>query len=393
MYQSKSEDRVLTPAHLLVTPLDSANSVNFLSFKDIGTNVLSESEAFAKIRNSSKVYNTHLVQTPTSSVKKFYDLHSLYGDENAHLTSMSFGARKQYEIASISSIGNGLSLTSLDDQSFKTFLAENSLVSPSVDSSQSLNPYTSVESPLDMSRPAPLHLTSLLTSTVPAKTIFSHPLTLNLFGNDSDKPGLEVPALKLSSPSLASNALHNEPLVSVSSFSDDFTSQNSYRPLETTANQNVNGRSFNINGPSSDVLATDQTTRHLPDLIPTRPNPNLSRSHSAVNSLVKVAKPLNTSTTPSNLVSSMLTGYSDSTQTSRVLGSSTFSTTLFPAVLSSNPARSAGIEYDSTVGLVNASVTDATGTENKFSMSKFSPASDAMTGPRDKAPKSLNAAY
>ena len=103
--------------------------------------------------------------------------------------------------------------------------------------------------------------------------------------------------------------------------------------------------------------------------------------------------PLNTSTTPSNLVSSMLTGYSDSTQTSRVLGSSTFSTTLFPAVLSSNPARSAGIEYDSTVGLVNASVTDATGTENKFSMSKFSPASDAMTGPRDKAPKSLNAAY
>lgn len=389
MYQNKTEDRVLTPAHLLVTPLDSANSVNFLSFKDIGTNVLSESEAFAKIRNSSKVYNTHLVQTPTASVKRFYDLNALYGDENSHLTSMTFGARRQYEIASVSSVGNGLSLTSLDDQSFKSFLSENSLASPTPDASQALNPFTSMELPVTNSA----HVTSVLAESLLTKTVFSHPLVLDTFGNDSDKPGLESPSLKLSSPALASKSLHNEALVSMSAQYEDFTSQNALRTAETLGNRNVNAKVFNINGPSSDVLATDQTTRHLPDLVPSRPNPNLSRSHSPISSAQKINQPLNSLNSPVSSVSSMSTGYADSSQTSRVLGATTVATTLFPAVLSSNPTRAAGLDYDTTLGSSNTLLTDSAGVENRFITSKFSPASDAMTGPRDKAPKSLNAAY
>ena len=89
----------------------------------------------------------------------------------------------------------------------------------------------------------------------------------------------------------------------------------------------------------------------------------------------------------------MSTGYADSSQTSRVLGATTVATTLFPAVLSSNPTRAAGLDYDTTLGSSNTLLTDSAGVENRFITSKFSPASDAMTGPRDKAPKSLNAAY
>jgi hypothetical protein len=89
----------------------------------------------------------------------------------------------------------------------------------------------------------------------------------------------------------------------------------------------------------------------------------------------------------------VLTGYADSSQASRMLGSATISTTLFPAVLSSDPSRATGINYDTTIGSTSTSITDSLGVENRFSASKFSPASDAMTGARDKAPKSLNAAY
>ena len=54
-------DDILTPAHLLVLPLDNQKLFNFLDFNDIGSNTLKESMAFKKVRTISKTFNTNLI--------------------------------------------------------------------------------------------------------------------------------------------------------------------------------------------------------------------------------------------------------------------------------------------------------------------------------------------
>ena len=125
MYQNKAEDRVVTPAHLLLVPTDASSLTNFMNFKNIGLNTLQASSAFSKIRNATKVYNSHLVHTPSTFTNKYYSLNSTFASEDDFLTTSSYGLKKQHNLSSTSSLGNSFSATLLDSQSFNQFLATN----------------------------------------------------------------------------------------------------------------------------------------------------------------------------------------------------------------------------------------------------------------------------
>ena len=122
MYQNEVDDRITTPAYLLLMPLNVSGVPPLLNFRDIGVSTLRESSAFAKIRNFTKAYSTHLVTIPSPFSTKYQRLTSLYIDENLFLPTTSFGNYKQHNMAAISTLGNGFMSTLLDTHSFLKFL-------------------------------------------------------------------------------------------------------------------------------------------------------------------------------------------------------------------------------------------------------------------------------
>ena len=209
MYQNKSEDKVITPAHLLLVPSDSADVVNFLNFKNIGVNSLNESSAFAKIRNFTKVYNTHLVHTPSSFTNKYSKLKALYGSEDAVLRASPFSITKQQNLLSISSIGNSLSGTLLDVDGLSQFL--NSTInldqqaltqSGGAEVASSSPKLGLTQPPLDFTRFALLLAGNPMQLTANLAKLGTYPALLGHVNSDSGKRALKHAALHAASSGL-----------------------------------------------------------------------------------------------------------------------------------------------------------------------------------------------
>ncbi len=274
---------MITPAHLMLIPLDSGSMTNFLNFKNIGVNTLQESTAFSKIRNSTKVYNSHLVHTPSTFTNKYYSLNSTFSDENDYLTTSSFGLRKQHNLSSASSYGNSFSSTILDSQSFDKFLTTNLNVnSKSVNSSSSVAP-----SPLSLDRedqvaasPNTSRLNSLLSPASPTSTsltkLVAYPSLLSNINDNSDKAGLSYPTTKLTSPNVVNGEFRNSDLASQQSQSTDSSSVTSNYNSLTRDNSSTSAKVFNLSGPNSKVLLGDQSIRAHVQLSPSKSNYNLS---------------------------------------------------------------------------------------------------------------------
>lgn len=108
-YQNKTSDQVITPAHLLVIPLDNHKFLNFLNFNDIGSNSIQEVNAFKKIKMFSKAYTTNLV-TPTNSFSnKYKNFSKLYINDNMFLDSYLYGMKRQHNFLSSNAILNNQS--------------------------------------------------------------------------------------------------------------------------------------------------------------------------------------------------------------------------------------------------------------------------------------------
>ena len=401
MYQHKSDDKILTPAHLLLTPLDSGNATNFLSFQDIGTNTLAESNAFAKIRNSTKVYNSHLAQTNSTFSKKFADLNSLYVDENTYLRSGVFGVEKQHNLTSISSLGNTSSLTSLDSGSFNHFLSSNSLSGIESNTQNLISPL-SLQKEATLNTSPDSYLANNLLSQAADSTnststgltkLTAYPELLSHVNDNSDKDGLMYPVLKTSSPNMNQATLNNSTSILTSSNSDSFTSTtNSY--VDTSLNNTqLNSRVFNVSGPNSKVLAGDQSIRHFPDLQPSKSNYNVSSTVNTLTSELTNQNILNKSLTPADLSNANLIGYADSSLTHNLASTRSNTTTYHPAVLSSDPNQGPSLNYDSTSSTRQDVQFSPEGSVRKVTSTTLGSSSDAMVGARDKAPASINAAY
>jgi hypothetical protein len=152
MYQNKEEDAVVTPAHLLLIPNAVGTPFNLVNFSNIGLNTLKESSAFSKIRNSNKVYNSHLIQSPSSLTSKYNSINSLYGNEGVAFDASSFGVKKQHNLLSSASIGNAPSVHAIDSSSFNKYLTETLNVNTTLDSLHTSNSM-GARSALSLSKP------------------------------------------------------------------------------------------------------------------------------------------------------------------------------------------------------------------------------------------------
>ena len=120
-YQKKPQDAPITPAHVIFNSLanPSVSSQTFLN--DAGLDNLHASSAFPKIRNNTKIYNTHLLNLGTQEIQKGYGLAEHYNGSTDPLFSLDYSINRPSNLlSSISYLNAGID--NLNSKSFRNFL-------------------------------------------------------------------------------------------------------------------------------------------------------------------------------------------------------------------------------------------------------------------------------
>lgn len=402
MYQNKVEDRVITPAHLMLIPVDSASSLSFLNFQNIGLNTLQESSAFSKIRNATKVYNSHLVHTPSTFVDKYTLLTALYTDENINLATSSFGVHKQHNLLTVKSTGNSLAGSMLDVNSFEQFLTTNLNISSNLDlsiynnSMQAPSASSLLKSKSTIDSSEALRLTNVATlggASAQLTLLNAYPNWEASFNDDSDKSGTQYPATKTASNSLITST----PNLSETAYavSDLQKSSSTTVPLIALEGQNNSQttRVFNLNGPNSKVLAGDQSIRTFPELKGSKSNLNLSPELNTSLTNAKVSDNLNLNHTPFEGALSSDSAYADKALVSKLSSLRSLNVSGMPPVLSANAANSNSLEYDSLNSSTEVIKKAAQGDMEVLRTSSKSAVGEVFVGSREKTPRAINTSY
>ena len=120
-YQVKPQDSAVTPASLVFNTLGSLPSGAQTQFKNSGVDSLKLSGAFPRIRNNTKVYNTHLIHDTNTSSDKNFKISSLYSSANSSLEALDFGITRSSNFVSGIALLNSEN-ASLDNKSLSNFL-------------------------------------------------------------------------------------------------------------------------------------------------------------------------------------------------------------------------------------------------------------------------------
>jgi len=137
-YQNKATDVVITPAHLLVLPVDNNKVFNFMNFDNIGARTANESSAFSKIRTSSKTFNTNLVHTPSVFLAKYKQINALIENENKFTDSLSYGLKRQHNLTAAAATASN-NANFLNGKDMEAFLESNFNYSLKKQSTESFN--------------------------------------------------------------------------------------------------------------------------------------------------------------------------------------------------------------------------------------------------------------
>lgn len=401
MYQNKVEDRVITPAHLLLIPLSSGSATNFINFKHIGTNLLRESSAFSKIRNATKTNSSHLVSTASSFTGKYTLVNKLFSNENTLLTTSSLSFRKQHNLASLSSLGNSGLAPYLDDLSFSKLSSQNlnSSTSSQLNKSQFLqSQLPSLSSTPDSTLPNNNHAYSLLTSLESKEDssilkLVTYPNLFSVINNNSDKPGVLHPALKLTSPNFIKANFRNSNFTLNQSTTNLNSSLSQPYSNFSWSNTSANSKSFSLAGPNNKILLADQSIRAHTSLLPSKANYNLSPRLNTLSSNNVLLNQSNVTLNPFYQSLPTRTDYPDYSSLNVLASSRSFISGSYPAILSSSALNSNSLSYDTSVSAYSKLNRTAVPGIEDTTTGKKNPVGEVFVGSREKTPRSINTAY
>lgn len=120
-YQNKNSDHVITPAHVLFFSLDNFKIFNYLNFNDIGSNVLTESNIFRKIKNFSKFTSPVFVNSVLISKLSYSNFSSLYVKPFSISASSLFGSKRQHDFLTNQNSFSSLFLNPLSVHNFYSY--------------------------------------------------------------------------------------------------------------------------------------------------------------------------------------------------------------------------------------------------------------------------------
>lgn len=400
MYQNKNEDRVTTPAHLLLAPLDSATSVNLLNFRSIGTDTLKESSAFSKIRNATKTYNSHLVCAPSVLTYKYKIFSNLYSNSNNYLQTSSFGLKRPHNLASPKALGNSFSSTILDEVSFLKFTQFNLSSQFNLDfenRSMKTAPLLLSKHAIANSSLNTLRIANVVTDSTAVPVVFTrlneYPSFTSYLNDNSDKNGLRYPIFKLLNFDIVSGTFLNNRLtylksapLNLYSFSQKYSDSEKYNL--SSSSKHINSNNFN-----SKILLGDQSVRNLPNLIPVKSNLNFSKANNTIVSNFIHLNSLNDLLTPLNHAYEVKTHYLDQTLFNTLGSSRSFISSSYPAVLSSSSLESNSLNYDSSKSFSRSLKSSSSNLLTSSVVSNEASTGDVFIGSREKTPKAVNSTY
>jgi hypothetical protein len=280
-------DSILTPAHLLLLPLDNKKLVNFLNFNDIGSTTLKESVAFKKIKTISKTFTSNLVTSPTSLNLKYKKINQTYLTDTSFLTSNNYGLVRQHNYLTSKS---NLTKTNimLDKKSFNQFLINNSLKN-----SQTLNKISfnqnllNIQTKLNQNLPITnlsILALNLKTSKNPIPTLLleNYKTIFTSLNNNSDGRFFSYPlrklfngytfTLKLLSKNFLTNTLTFETAQTLDHNKNKFLNSHQVKKILTLNSPNQNIASPDQNLRQYKNLSTNKTTFNLTGKLSFTPN-------------------------------------------------------------------------------------------------------------------------
>merc|ERR1712226_102891 len=100
---SNNSNQSSVPAHLILSPTDNSNLVNFMNLDNIGTSTIKDSTAFKKIQFFSKTDPTSIFNIQSDFQQSFNKISSLYTNDLTLNTSYSYGMDRQHNYTSLTS--------------------------------------------------------------------------------------------------------------------------------------------------------------------------------------------------------------------------------------------------------------------------------------------------
>jgi hypothetical protein len=374
LYQGKLDDKILVPANLLLLPLDNARSINLNSFSFVGADLLKSQEAFSKAKSSTKSFSTNLFQNTSQTSTLAPQIENFYQNDTLFTESLNYGLVRQHNL-----------ITGL-----------NTNVSPSLDPGAGeklsdnvfLRPY--FEKKLNQLGFKKSYSGELNLLQAPTLDIFKSNLSkITDYSNTLFSDNVSVPAaqdLKTFLPSQPDLDNTKQTFFQGRGSKPTISSTKTIEPQQS--------KKFNPSSEDGKLLLTEQAPRFYSNLKPNKGHLNFTNHTSTfVSNLINDSKALVSATPLSSYNNNYVLG-SDNAVVYKSLSSSHADYNNTHSIKSSNPYFN-GLDFlskNKKVILKNWSLEDPNTLENQIFDSKTSVV-NLLTGPREKAPTSVNATY
>jgi len=159
------------------------------------------------------------------------------------------------------------------------------------------------------------------------------------------------------------------------------------------SNSSSSSKAYNLSGPNSKILLSDQSIRAYPDVVPGKSNYNLSSDVNPVLANLNLASKLNKSETPFSAAVDSRVNYIDQQQFNKLASTRSLLSESHPAVISADSRFNDTLSYDSTSSVTNQVSYTPKGTLMDTTSVKKGAVGDVLVGSREKTPRSINTAY
>ena len=389
-YQTKLDDSVISPAHVLVLPSDNSRILNLMNFKDIGTDTLQASKAFKQIRASSRIYTTNLIHNPSYFTNKYIKFNNLFFNENDLINSNNFGLKRQHTLTSAAAT-TSINSTFLDRNSLSKLLSYNLNHNVEMSKTNTFGTASDLWSK-DSARAAGSNDASTAArllledgnryNSTALHLISTYPNVIKEFGDNSDNKAVEFPLRKLLKRKFKSplkDKLSNRASVANTSNLDMTTGTTSAYFNTTLKNTPATSKEFMVNYAFQNVAADNQSARRHENLNDNTTNLNLSLGLNSLDS--NLSKVENGSNFVSPLYSYSLkqSNWGDSTVFNKLASNRIMYKDAAP-LLTSNPHISK-LEYDRTYSIRRKTYSTSSNSFKKWVATSATPASEGDATP------------
>ena len=397
-YQNKNDDAVITPAHLLVLPLDNMKLFNFMNFNNIGANTLQESNAFKKVRMFSKVYTSNLVHTPTTFTDKYVKLNSLYLNENDFSTSFSYGLKRQHNLTSSAATTNTFS-TFLDQNSMNKFLSynlnynvESSVTDDMTTNFNLLNKISTTSRDLtNINRLGVLFQQNTTFNNSALKTLALYPNLIQEMNDDSDKKNFNYPLRKILNNKFNSLNLNDQTsMLNNSSLTQPTSSTFNYGDT-LFRNKSTTAKVFSALSPNQSFLPSERSVRSFNKLTPNKAHYNLANGFNSLDSNFNVMNNIDSTTDLTSFYYLNKSNWMDQSTFVKLASNRMFFANSYMSLISNNPHLST-LNYDAS-NSKTLSTNYVNNTVIKSVNEKSSDSIQILMGSQDGAYDSLSSAY